>query len=611
MAGESLWMLEGYTEQLVISHPEAFNSRQLAAIRFWCSPAVVSGETHFRMDAPAMVHVMENVVPDKSLDRKNVPLFPVVTGPMLTDVKWFVGKGSVKESYPYGTVFFDIMTQSTGQLVSEVVPIEVQRSWQNFYFKPVAAALLDVDYYQEHSLNYSAWSFEVHSKQVAKVVTAIPRHYRLVAPGDGWGVVKKVAPHRVYSTDIVKGIDATEPFSVTFEKLQPGDVLVLSYLWSLLSVSDQQQVLSWDGPVVVIDSQPRIMGFSTDGEGLFSKNCDDWFLHTITPEGYHEQTILFSENLLRIAVVSPKVQTSAYLYLITHRPLISRSVDGAVVCSNLAEAVRVKGECDPYLAPIGKVWRETVPTSCEMGVRWQTRKVYSLPLESPYIKTIEKYSYWTKRGDLFLFCFSFPTHIRFAKTTLTHFQQFSIKVSEDGEGFKEYPYLTEVTPDAFVWKFADGNKIWRRTPVSCALLWNIMHEHHGRSHRGWRRATGVISEPVLDAIDQKVYDMLQKKPVEEMMKMPWLEHQSVRVHWSRKSFQFDYRDLVSNCLGVFTGVHIASRMKIMIGNARVPWVQFFDDQIFASISLLDIFYSTQKTSEWKFVHNEDYQVCVF
>jgi len=399
LAGESLWLLEGYTEQLVVTHPEAFNSRQLASIRFWCAPVVQEGV----IQAPAMAHTMSNVVPDKHRLRKNVPLFPVVSGPHLTDVQWFVGCGSVQESYPYGDMFFDIMTASTGVLNTADVPVDVQRSWQNFYFKPVAAALLDVDYYQENSLNYSSWSFDVHSKQVAKVVLAIPRHYRLVAPGDGWGVVKKVAPHKVYSTDIVKGIDATESFSSTFDKLQPGDVLVLSYLWSLLSPKDQELVLSWDGPIVLIDSQPRIMGFSTDGEGLFSRNCDDWFLHTITPEGYHEQTILYSENLLRLPCVSPLVQTSAYLYLITHRPLVPRSSDGTVVCSNVVEALRVKDKCSPYLAPIGKIWNDTTPTSCELGVQWETRRVYSLPDNCPNIKVIEKYSYWARKTECFTF----------------------------------------------------------------------------------------------------------------------------------------------------------------------------------------------------------------
>jgi len=570
ISGEHLWMLEGYVQHLVESHPQAFNSRQLASIKYWVNPEVIEGV----IQAPSLGCQMSTLVPDKQMDRKNVSLYPVVNGPSLSDVQWLRGAGSIKESYPFGNVYYDIMTERVlPAVVSQIVPpIEVQRAWQNFYFKPVPIDLLDVDYYMENSLNYSSWSFGLHTKQVASVLSSVPKFYRLVAPGDGWGVVKKMASHRVYSTDIVHGVDATETFTETFFKLQPGDVLVLSYLWSLLDPADQALVLGWEGPIVLIDSQPRIMGFTTVGQGVFSRNCDEWFSGMITPEGYHEQSVLYTENLLRIEEVSTQVQTSAYLYLITHRPLIPRTLNGVIVCSNLAEALKVGIARTPYLAPIGKRWDKVVPAVCELGVKWQTRTVYSLPKESPYVKFIQKWSYWGMDTEFFYFCFSFVTNVRFALSSRSKVHNFSISVLDEDTWNRSYPYLLEVTPTDFVWATSRGHVKWKRTQLSCALLWHVLDENVGSSARGWKRATGVLKQPVLDQVDQYLFDYIVDLP--DFINCSWLDSQDVRLRSNGKTYQFDYRDTIDQSIFAQQPGLCSMSMRRLLNKMRMSWFEW-------------------------------------
>jgi len=520
--GEYVWQLSGTLQSLFEHHKYVFASRQIGSISVWLSPGVVKKEVRV-LDLSAMrrmacerAQVINGVVDYSGIKEQYttqvvseislgnqvlnpitagstltvVSVFPIVTGPMLTDILWKEGKGIVLNSFTTSNTVYQVMSapQST---IDVAVPSVVQSAWRKMYFVPKGSVdLLDLDYYYQNYESYSSWSFTTHQIQAASVLAAIPLCHRIVAPGDCWGVLKRVSTgHTVLSTDIVSGIDYTESFSETFNRLQKGDFLVLSYLWNLLSLEDQNKAKTWDR-VVLIDSNAYVDGWIRVAEGVFVLKKYPFVSEmglVVAPEGFHEQSLYFSENLLRIKEISSVVNTQAFAYHRAMRPFSPVTSTGVVLCSRISEAMKHL-EKRPYLAPIGKRVDGVVPTQAQLGQKWGTRILYSLPLTNCYVKLIRRNSHWWQDNSFFYFCFSFPctfgerSESALAKTNV----QFSVEDVTDDE---EYEFkLKAVTPDTLIWSSSDTrDTVWRRTDFStyCAYLYL---RQHSKSVRGWQNA---------------------------------------------------------------------------------------------------------------------------
>jgi hypothetical protein len=424
---------------------------------------------------------------------EHIQVFPVISSPLLSTVKWFRGKGSVQQKFSY-LGQFEYQVCSHPKSTEEVfVPEEVKLTWQSTYYQRKGDEdLLDLDYYESNFSSYTEWSFVTHQRQVASLLEYVPESLRIVAPGDGWGVAYAACTkHKVLSTDIVRGIHHTESVEKTLDRLQEGDVLVLSYLWGMLTSEVHERVLSLKIPVILIDSYPFLHGFLRIGEGVFTVGTHDWFTEaglSVTPEGFHEQTVAFTENLLNIEVRSNLVKTNAYAYHKAMRPLAKETKTGVVICSTIAEAIAYRKYL-PYLAPIGKFYSEPWDTAVDMSTSWAIRHLYKIPVEGNQeaIKFIRKKAHWHQTQEFFFFCFSFPTIVKIKYTKMTKVVDVEISVA-DADPLDTHFRLVAVTKSHLMWK---SNRIepvvWKRTLFSqwCAYLY--LHETD-RSDRGWRRA---------------------------------------------------------------------------------------------------------------------------
>jgi len=246
----------------------------------------------------------------------------------------------------------------------------------------------------------------LHQKQAQSILHYIPTNQRVVAPGDGWGVVKGASKkHVILSTDLVRGVDHTESVEQTLDRMVKGDVLILSYVWNLLTMETRQRISLLLNEVIIIDAYPYLNGFFRVGEGIFTKSIYPWFPNTgldFTPEGFHEQALAFSENLLNIETRSGLVKTNAYQYHKTMRPFAKESKFGTVICSTIEEAM-LHRKLLPYLAPIGRYYSEPWDTEVGPQVSWTTRQLYRLPRESneQVIRYIRKKSHWCLDKDFF------------------------------------------------------------------------------------------------------------------------------------------------------------------------------------------------------------------
>jgi hypothetical protein len=501
--GEHVWKISGTLEFLYFNSRSSFKGRQLGAIGVWIS-------LYTKRDG--VLEVGKEITPQPySRVSKFIDVFPVVSTPLLNDVRWFEGKGSVVSSFSYLDLVYRVVTSpKSTQMVD--VPLQVKLSWQSTYYTVKGEVdLLDLDYYENNFESYTEWSFQVHRRQAEALASLIPSQFRIVAPGDGWGVMKAAASrHVVLSTDIVLGVDHTESISVTLDRLEKNDVLVLSYVWNVISSDDKVRILNLHTPVIVIDAFPFLYGFTRIGEGVFSKFKHSWFPTSGligTPEGFYEQVVHFTENLLLISTRSPKVKTNAYHYHKALRPFAQDSKKGSIICSTIDEALLYVSE-KPYLAPIGKYFSSVEDTSIDVGREWSTRCVYRISaLESKYIlHQIRHKSHWCFDKDFFYFCFSFPTSIRFKVRTGTSVVDLLVHVREDVDHVSSF-YLSAVTPDHLMWKGPTLEPIvWKRTKFSdwCAYLFLSNSQ---KSKKGWKKAifnTYSVSKPDLSEWEEYI-----------------------------------------------------------------------------------------------------------
>jgi hypothetical protein len=493
VSGCVVWGKSGRVEDLLETHPSVFCSRQLAALRFryqkLTSVEVVSGSGEVSPRDQAERLVPPELVVEEQSDEVVILFFPIVAGPELKDVVFLRGKDRAGPLIHYCDKKYSVAKCPLSREPQEV-PLIVQLVWQRSHFQvPSKVDLLSIDYYRTNIVEYSSWSFSLHVRQVRTIVEHIPTKFRLVAPGDGWGVVKRAATrHEVLSTDPSVLVDYQEVLSDTLKRLRPNDILILGYLWSLLTEGERQQVLSQQVPVILIDSRPFISPFHCVGLGLFELRCPPhWFSGSEVPEGFHEPLVLYTENLLRIPKVSDRCMSAAYKYWCTHRVFGEVSEDGDVVCSLLEEAVRFLSY-RPFLTSIGRHINIPIKTSVGIGnVQLSSRLVYFVEESSFVVEQIKQRAQWTYANGNFYFCFSFPTTFFIQSRTRDMYCSYKVEVDEIPPLRVYSLELESITPLSFYISQYGGTLIpVTRSPLVDLIFFDLLVGGEMVCLRGWQ-----------------------------------------------------------------------------------------------------------------------------
>jgi hypothetical protein len=271
--------------------------------------------------------------------------------------------------------------------------------------------------------SYTLWSFGLHYRQLEEVLRPLPPSSVLVAPGDGIGLVARLWKGQVISGDFSRNpltsqIVATESFSVTMDRGMKieGSVLVLSYVFSLLSSSEQLRAIHWPGPIIVVDNRDISPGpqFEHVGPGIFVSGFSASI--TLSTDYVPASKQLFSENLLALESISFIERNPSVHYWNTLRPLGScksrvKSSDVLVVHSlpELARYVSDKQAVSGcYLTSIGRYFDGVVPIFVDINTEFDCRVVYEVCASHPCVDYVKHYAHWAVCGNMFWFTFLKP-----------------------------------------------------------------------------------------------------------------------------------------------------------------------------------------------------------
>jgi len=329
------------------------------------------------------------------------------------------------------------------------VPDSLKSMWLRTQFKPaIVQDFLSEHFYQLSMSSYAAWSYSLHRAQVREALQGLTSDYTVVAPGDGIGVVHDLCSGRV---PVVSGDSVKAQFTSSgvlqesfLETMMRGracqkPVLVLSYVYSLMTEEERMYVRDWDCPVFVIDSRDTLpdTGFEHLGPGLYGRAIPkSWPVGMKKVEGpVGHEMVLYSENLLSLPSIFHERENPSVVYWKRMRPFAnSNDLEAPVVVHDLQELVDL-GYVDPqetviYLASIGQIYVGADQISIPLKATFQERIVYQIHRSSPYVKVLKNRAQYAFTEDQFLFVFplssKFPTGGIIAEEGIETKFQFSI-----------------------------------------------------------------------------------------------------------------------------------------------------------------------------------------
>jgi len=403
--GEFVWKIEGTVRSLLTLC--LFNSRNVGYLTRICGQTV-------RFPAVQVAVV-----------KRSVYVFFVMTGPRVTDVRSFVGNSQsvIDVVSDVDQTWFICSAPLRREEVS--VPSSLKAMWLRKVNAQRKKDFLDPGFYLRQFTSYTVWSYEVHYQQVQQALLLVPSGSTVVSPGDGIGLVASLWSGPVISGDMVHSplshrLVEVESFAETMARgQQSGNVLFLSYVFSLMSPREQLQVQTWDGPVVVIDNRDVSPGpgFSHVGPGVYVLG-----LSGSAPLGVDfvpTDRQLFSENLLALREISYVERNPSVLYWEQLRPLGNSqpySGDSSVlVVHSLPELSRYllrDVKTGIYLTSIGRSFVGTKPIYIDISTKFVSGVVYELARDHLAVEFLKGYSHWTDLDGLFLFCFQRSCHMQ-------------------------------------------------------------------------------------------------------------------------------------------------------------------------------------------------------
>jgi len=406
-----------YVAQPVVSmvnqHPRFFCSRDLQTVRIFAGLMLEW--------AP-----LREVRMKEEKKEEVIYVFFVSSGPLSSQVKSFQGDPqSVQYRLMVEERLWAVCSRFLAPAIGIESPISLRVTWLQATYK-VAEKIdfLSQDYYKVNLNSYSAWSFSIHQKQVAQALSHLPNDSVIVAPGDGIGVCASIWKGRVavVSGDVAVSQDnplvRVESFLETVQRGQVmgGDraVLLLSYLYSLLTEEERRSVEQWEGPIIVIDSKdfPPFPDCEHIGPGVFVKNYYYEKPEITVMEGMTTLApMLYSENLLRLEEIFWIEENSAVQYWHVMRPLKEKNVEGVPVVYSLSEYFRYKEIYHefPYVAVIGKIVYAEFPACFHLRTSLSTRMIYYVSEEHEMVESLKRHAHWTVNKRRFYFCFTGPT----------------------------------------------------------------------------------------------------------------------------------------------------------------------------------------------------------
>jgi len=267
-------------------------------------------------------------------------------------VKTFEGQGQIISELTVDNVNYFIHLEK-GCKLSPVVPLEVKAIYlrDKMSSEFVEPHLKDEDYYKKSMGAYSAWSYEIHVRQVREILQSVPSGWTVVAPADGIGIVA-----RAWKGKYIGGDSATSVYtdkSVVLEDLsrtvlrglkeEGPKIFIFSYCWEWVPAEIRSLMRSEGSPYFVLQPTDtlsyidRLTEFSHYGPGLFGCRVPvEWVFSMHSHERFKPvDTVLFSENLL----VNPGfrvVSDSDYLkYYLAMQPLSPINIVGTAHLQNL------------------------------------------------------------------------------------------------------------------------------------------------------------------------------------------------------------------------------------------------------------------------------------
>jgi len=366
-------------------------------------------------------------------EESSTPVFMVTTGPQASQVRVFEGdRTCILERVVDGSTTWLFCQKPKSKNFVET-PLSLRATWLKWHYTPSRQVdFLNRSYYEMAMPSYAAWSFALHSKQVAQAIMHLPSHALLVVPGDGIGIVAAQWQGQIISGDTVH-IQYThesvrvESFWATMHRGHEADsnlkILVLSYVLTLMNSEEREMALNWPGPVILIDSSdcnvsPKMLHV---GPGVFVKGLASAMIPqvTVAEDQTVKESVLYSENLLALKEISYIEENIAVQYWKKMRPLghcrrYTKQEQSVVVIATVPELIRFwddSVEVPVYFCPSGRVIsRELiVPLIVFMDLKIKTRILYELPLSHSFIPAIKQHSMYAESEVHGKFYFIIPT----------------------------------------------------------------------------------------------------------------------------------------------------------------------------------------------------------
>jgi hypothetical protein len=199
-----------------------------------------------------------------------------------------------------------------------------------------------------------------------------------------------------------------------------GSVLVLAYVFSLMNDSDRDFAKSWPGPIIEIDARSfsLIPGTVPIGPNAFAKGLSmrEWpVVKSVEGKFESTDTVLFSENLLRLPSISYDVLNPSVTYYRAMRPFAS-----AIRCRvpeagdshtfvvhdlfELANEWRYSTYIPIYLGTIGRVVANPVFVNLTLLNNFMSCVVYATDRNTSMVSSLRGRVPYAFMGPYFLFC---------------------------------------------------------------------------------------------------------------------------------------------------------------------------------------------------------------
>lgn len=454
-------------KEIVERYPQMFASKQLQTCR------ILSG-----LPLGSMRSTPTYSPPEK---RQENYVFFVTVGPSVENVKSVEGRrSSVMYSTQDQWAVWHVCSAPCSSKNLEV-PLELKVTWLRMQFVThVEQDFLSQAYYATSMDAYSMWSFALHQQQVLQVLQMISLDATLVVPGDGIGVVSTLWKGAIISGDLFSSRFTSrsvkqETFLQTMVRGKgAGRVLILSYVYSLMTVEEKRMVSLWEGPLFIIDSKDSSpFPFLTHlGPGVYGSLPGARSTpFTAVEKNTAMQSVQYSENLLRFPSIRSETMSPSVQYWRGMRPFGNWSdPTGQLIIHDLQELLQVQGQGidvhDAYLASTGMKVNDPLDIALDAVSKIYSRKIYRISIDHELVPFLKRKAQYAVSGKVMLFVtlteisWSFKIDTSTVKSKGTIYTSESEMPSYQLLGHHDSDILVQTPSGIRVWSMAQSFHRW-------------------------------------------------------------------------------------------------------------------------------------------------------